>query len=156
MSVRLVPLSASEYDEWLAVTVDAYAEEKMNAGNWTADEAAQRSREEFAGLLPQGLETPNHSLLAIEDSTSGEHVGIVWFQTDAERGRAFIYDFAVHPQFQRRGYGRQALVALDDVVRERGLAEIALHVFGSNTTARALYEQAGYVITNINMTKKLI
>ena len=35
----------------------------------------------------------------------------------------------------------------------RGLSGIALHVFGHNREARALYRKLGYVATNINLYK---
>lgn len=38
---------------------------------------------------------------------------------------------------------------------ERGLTGIALHVFGQNTGAQALYQKLGYLPTNINMFKQL-
>ena len=37
----------------------------------------------------------------------------------------------------------------------QGLETLALHVFGHNPGARALYEKLGYEITNINMAKHL-
>ena len=40
-------------------------------------------------------------------------------------------------------------------VQKRGLAGIALHVFGHNTGAQALYHRLGFVTTNINMFKQL-
>jgi ribosomal protein S18 acetylase RimI-like enzyme len=36
-----------------------------------------------------------------------------------------------------------------------GLAGIALHVFGHNQSARALYEKLGYAPTNLNLYKPL-
>jgi ribosomal protein S18 acetylase RimI-like enzyme len=44
---------------------------------------------------------------------------------------------------------------LEELARGMGIREVALHVFGHNHAARALYEKAGYEITNINMTRTL-
>ena len=67
----------------------------------------------------------------------------------------FIYDLRIYDEYQRRGYARQAMLALETKVRELGLDTISLHVFGHNHAAKALYDQLGYEVTNINMSKKL-
>ncbi len=159
MEVRLVPMTAAQYERWYGRSVQGYADEKVRAGNWSAEEAPGRSREEFAKLLPNGLATPDHWLFSIEKAEMGTPVGMLWlarapWQDPAGR-RAFIYDFEIDADQRRKGYGRAALRALDEKAREMGFSEIGLHVFGHNTAARALYEQAGYEVTNVNMSKKL-
>jgi RimJ/RimL family protein N-acetyltransferase len=154
--VRLEPLSEADYAAWLAQSIDGYAAEKVRAGNWAAERARARAEEEFRQLLPGGLTTPGNHLFSIEDAGSGTKVGIVWLAIrDAARGRAFIYDFLIHEQYRRRGYGLAALRALDGVARGLGMQEIGLHVFGHNHAARALYEKAGYEVTNVSMARKL-
>ena len=64
-------------------------------------------------------------------------------------------DIVIDEPYRRRGYGQAAMLALEDSVRSLGLRGIALHVFGHNTAARALYERLGYTVTNINMAKRL-
>jgi ribosomal protein S18 acetylase RimI-like enzyme len=157
--VRLVPMTAAQYEEWHERSVQGYAEEKAKAGNWPADDALRRSREEFARLLPDGLATSGNWLFSVEDADSETAVGILWLarmpgEGDAGR-RAFIYDFEIDAAHRRRGYGRAALAALDERARELGFAEIGLHVFGHNLAARALYERAGYEVTNVNMSKRI-
>ncbi len=49
--------------------------------------------------------------------------------------------------------GEQAFQALEIKVRELGLHTIALHVFGHNHAARAMYEKLGYITTNVQMLK---
>lgn len=62
---------------------------------------------------------------------------------------------AAIPEFARRhqGHATRAFLRLEEEVRQRGLAGIALHVFGHNTGAQCLYEQLGFSATNINMFK---
>jgi RimJ/RimL family protein N-acetyltransferase len=68
---------------------------------------------------------------------------------------AFIYDIEIYEPFRRRGYASQALLAAEDKARELGLKAIALHVFGYNTGARALYDKLGYRVTDLTMAKDL-
>jgi ribosomal protein S18 acetylase RimI-like enzyme len=154
--VELVPMSTDEFREYLEEAIRGYAEEKVAAGNWTAEEAHQRSAHEFAELLPQGINTPNQHLFTVVDAARNR-VGFIWLavQDHGGRKRSFIYDLAIHPPFRRRGYGAATLQAIEATARGLGASEIGLHVFAHNTAARALYEKAGYEVTNLNMRKEL-
>ncbi len=44
---------------------------------------------------------------------------------------------------------------LEKKVREQGFDTVSLHVFGHNHAGRELYEKSGYVVTNVNMSKKI-
>jgi ribosomal protein S18 acetylase RimI-like enzyme len=157
MSIRLDPMTAVEYAAYFDNSIREYAEDKIKAGNWTSEEALERSRREFESLLPQGIATPDNYLFTVRDTTNDVAVGIIWFgvMKRPTRSNAFIYDVLIYPQYQRRGFGRAAMLAVEDKVRALGLDILSLHVFGYNTGARALYESLGYEITNINMSKKL-
>jgi ribosomal protein S18 acetylase RimI-like enzyme len=155
--VRLELIGALEYETWLSHTVAEYTAEKVQAGNYHADEAVQRAEQEFRELLPEGPATPGQHLFSIVDAASGDCVGVVWF-AEIQRGprrEAFIYDLVVHEPFRRRGYARAAMIALEDEVRRLAIERIGLHVFGHNRAAWALYDQLGYEVTNINMAKTL-
>jgi RimJ/RimL family protein N-acetyltransferase len=158
--VHLRPMTQAEYDSWLADEIQAYADEKVQAGAWDPADARQRSEDEHQKLLPLGLETPNNYLYRILAETphgsAPVPVGMLWVAVPSWRPPlAFVYDFVIEAAYRRRGYATQALQALDETVRALGLDTIGLHVFGHNHAARALYEKAGYVVTDVNMAKKL-
>lgn len=50
----------------------------------------------------------------------------------------------VHPAFQRRGLGRQVLVALENRARELGYTKLRLDTGVVLTAAQGLYRSAGY------------
>lgn len=155
--VELAPFSEAELQEFLDVTIPAYAEEHVQAGDWQPEEALDRSRAEFSELLPQGLATPDHYLFSIRDAASGQKVGMLWFHA-RRRGRkasAFVYNIEIDPPFRRRGYAAGALAALDQQALALGLNRVDLHVFGHNTGALALYEKSGFEVTHVMMAKKL-
>jgi len=66
-----------------------------------------------------------------------------------------VYDVYVRPEHQRKGHAGRAFAALEVEAHRLGLTGIALHVFGHNAGAQALYQKLGYVPTNINMFKPL-
>ncbi len=155
--VQLIPLTESEFQSYLKEGIQRYAEEHVRAGNWHPAEAVEKSRIEHQQLLPEGLASKNNYLYSIVDENSGSRVGIIWFAVDLERPLrlAFIYDFQIFNEFRRRGYGSQALEALEEKVTESGIEAISLHVFGHNQIAQTLYQKMGYQITGIQMTKRL-
>jgi len=84
-------------------------------------------------------------------------VGALWFAAEEREGGpwAFVYDVRIDNAYRRRGYGTQALEALEEEARELGLPRIALHVFGHNHAARAMYEKLGYEVVDLLMSKTL-
>ena len=153
MSV-LRPMTEPEYAAWLEAAIPAYAADKVASGQWSEEDSLERSRSEYAELLPQGLETPDNQLFTIIDSQATP-VGVLWFavKTRFNARVANVFDVSVWPQHQRKGHAFRAFVALEDEVRGLGLSGIALHVFGHNKGARALYAKLGFQPTNINMFK---
>lgn len=155
--ILLLPMTPPEFEVYLDGAIRAYAEDHVQAGNWAAEGALERSRGEFESLLPQGVNTPKQYLYSIHETESEKNIGILWFadKRDSPDPSAFIYDFEIQPAYRGRGYGAQALRALEDQVRAIGLQKISLHVFGHNRVARGLYGKMGYAETNVLMSKKL-
>lgn len=155
--IELTPLPDADYRDYVARTIRDYADEKARAGNWPAADALHRAETQFAEMLPQGSATPGHFFYAIREAATGTQVGVLWWArvTHGAEPSAFIYDFVIFEPFRRQGFAAAALQALEAKVRAEGLATIALHVFGHNHGARALYERAGFQPTNINMEKRL-
>lgn len=153
---QLRTMTEIEFQRWRAGSVVAYGQEKVKAGQWPQDDALRLSSEEHDRLLPLGLATPNHELLTIIDDRA-RSVGILWFATATrfEQPEAYVYDIAVAVDRQQEGHALNALRLLEDIARSRQLCGIALHVFGHNTAARALYEKLAYAPTHISLFKPL-
>jgi len=156
--VRLVAMTEAEFQAYLEDDIQRYAQAHVHAGNWEPEEALQRSGQEHERLLPEGLASENQYLFSLEDEKPGSKIGIIWFAVYGEGShrRAFIYDFLIQAEFRRRGDGREALMALEEKVKELGVDTIALHMFGYNHAARALYEKVGYEVTGLFMSKRLV
>jgi len=155
--VILEPMTPVEYEAYLPAAIAEYAADRIAAGNWSEAEALSRAQREFADLLPQGVATPNQHLFTIRDAARAQAVGVIWLGVMSHFGQpsAFIYDLRIFDDFQRRGYGMQAMLAVEREAQALGMNRIGLHVFGHNSAAQALYLKLGYTITNINMAKHL-
>jgi len=155
LMISLRSMTEEEFQAFLAQSVPEYASEKVKAGNWTPEEAWERSRKDHATLLPEGLASPRQHLYTIE--FGGRPVGRLWLSVDPQTagGAGFIYDLFVAEAFRRQGIAAEAMRLLEKEALGLGVSGLSLHVFGYNLAARALYQKLGYEITNINMSKAL-
>lgn len=144
-TLTLQPMTDERYRAFHQRSLDLYASELLESGSVSDPEVArQASIEEMAGLLPNGLATPDQLLFnAVTDA--GDVVGEVWVALQSER--AFLYDIMVDPQRRGQGLGTQMLQAAAAVARDHGRTILALNVFGNNDGARRLYERVGFLTT---------
>lgn len=153
--VRLVSMTESEFEAYLEKTVPEYAADKVRAGHWPEDEALELSRKSYQMLLPEGVTTEHNYLFRIQIEETGEKIGILWMKHEAPRPHGFIFDIVLDEAKRGKGYGKQAMLALEAVAKSLGLETIGLHVFTHNTAAMQLYKRLGYEVTSQNMIKRL-
>lgn len=149
--ITLAPPTVAEFRRIRESAIDDFSREGR-PGTWPTEEIARR---EFDRWFPEGVETPDRHLFSIR-KTDGRFVGSL-FMTIAERpqGReAFILNLEIFPEFQRKGYAKMALRALETHVVSLGLNKIALSVFNGNQAAIQLYDSAGYRPVFTRMAKK--
>jgi ATP-dependent Clp protease ATP-binding subunit ClpC len=144
-TVRVRPMTPSEFEAYAAWSVDEYAKDLERSGRASAEVAKARAEQAFASLLPDGIDTANQVFLVGEDGETGEHVGLLWFgpSTD-DRAVAWLYDITVDEEVRGRGYGRALMLRFEEEAGARGYARAGLNVFGDNAVARGLYESLGY------------
>lgn len=146
-----------EYNDYLSFAIKDYANDKIEAGTWCAEEALLLAKKSFNSLLPEGIDTKNEFLFTIFDEEKENSIGYLWvhFSKELNIRKLFIYDFLIFEEFQNKGYGRKALKCLDDKAKEMNVSELGLHVFAHNKAAVHLYESVGFHPTDITMSKKV-
>lgn len=156
--IRLTPMREEEYGAFYEYMILDYAEGLIRAGNALADVAVQVSKQQCAPVLTNALASPNQFFYLLHgDLPEATHVGYLWWGIREQYGirTAVLYFIGVLQPYRRRGYATQALRLLEREVREQGLAEIRLYVFGHNTRARVLYEKVGYAPVSLTMAKQI-
>lgn len=128
MSIHIVPFSIDAYDEVVALWAQC-----EGVGLSSAD-----SRENIAAYLDRN---PGMSLLARAEGTL---VGAVLCGHDGRRG--FIWHLAVHPQFRRRGIGRQLVDQCLPALGRAGIDKCVVVVFNSNQSGVAFWQQIGWTL----------
>ena len=168
--VELVPLTDAEYGDFAERQVAESARQRVNAGEWTAEEAPAKAREGSAGLLADHLRGHGHHFLK-GVTPDGTRVGWVWVAPPPaflqERYALpnlddvrWLMQITVDEPLRGRGYGRALLEALHRWLANQGARELYLRVYDWNVAARRLYERAGYEVvrqvpTDAHLRKRL-
>lgn len=156
--VRLRPLREDELPAYVEHGRAGYARDMIENAGIPRERAERKAEEDWSKMLPDGVATAGHYLFAVEEIATGERVGDLWFaerDTQFEGRVAFVYSVEIDERFRGRGFGRQAMVLLEDEVHARGLTRISLNVFGGNEVARSLYRSLGYAESAVSMAKGL-
>lgn len=159
MPLAALPFSPEHYADWRRHSVEVYAAEKVAAGAWPAEGAAERSETELTSVLNAEQNTVGNSLRRVVFSDAPEPtVGWFWVgpaTRDALPGTAWLYDIEIVPEHRGKGLGREVMALAEAETLRLGYTRLGLHVFGSNQVARRLYESCGYTLTDLNFAKDL-
>ena len=74
---------------------------------------------------------------------------MAWFRTEVENGQLWLGMLQVKPAYQRKGIGKYILGVFEAMARESDFQSVGIHTTNDNLPAQALYEGAGYHLTEI-------
>lgn len=153
----LTPMRAGTYPGYLEAAIAGYAADNVAAGRWPESGARERSRSEFAELLPRGLATPDNFLYEILSCEGGPTVGFIWLAVERKPASitGFVYDLEISQEHRRQGHASRALAELEVIARAVGATSLGLHVFAFNDGAQALYRRLGFQVASLNLRKSL-
>ena len=153
--VRLEPMTEEQYREYREFAEEDYAQNIARSGAMPLADAVKKAATDFARLHPDGLATSGDLVWRAYDGDT--EVGMLGLRLErrSDGQHAFGFDFRVEPGVRRQGYGRAIMAAAEKVCRERGIVSVGLSVFGFNLGAQSLYEQMGFEVTAIQMSKRL-
>lgn len=154
--IKFVEMTEEEFQKFEASSKENYKKDKIKANDLTEQEAEKIANDDFARLLPDGYTSKDNFLFTIIDSLENP-VGYLWYviRGAEDNRKAFIADILIYEDYRGRGFGKKAMLLLEDHVKEQGLDSIGLHVFGFNERATSLYKSLDYQITDLVMVKKL-
>lgn len=145
-------MTQAEFGPYKHRSLNDYANDIARSGLMNPEKARQDAEASFARHLPRGAETLNHYMYVVV--ADKKDVGFLWWGKRDE-GQAWIYEIYVQPEFRGQGLGRATLQAFREDAEAKGFNQLALHVFGFNEAARALYRSFGFSETSVTMAMKL-
>ena len=107
---------------------------------WKQTGIYTEERGDTAGLILQ-CNRQGGRLLVLEDPDNGEPAGTSWLTWDGRR--MFLHHFALRPDLQGRGLGRELAVKSLEYARTKG-CPVKLEVDRDNHAAIHLYESLGF------------
>lgn len=154
--VTLRPMTEDEFAALKAEMYASYPEERARAagGGVVTQEEIEAGKRQIDELMAEGIHSKEHHYWKIVAPEVGA-VGDLWVMVDDAKHRAFIYFIGTDAAYRGRGYGQQAMEALEAALRPLGVTQIALNVWGDNHVARRLYERMGYQPQAILMAKTI-
>ena len=155
--VRLRPMTAEEYRDWLPWAIEDYAREDVEHKAVDPDRARSNMAAFLKSVIPRGPRTEGHRLSIVEDAETGERVGYTWWaDRELDAGpAAWIYDVYIDEPHRGRGFGRGLMEAVEAQAREAGLTRMELHVWVDNDPATSLYRSLGFTPTGMEMFKTM-
>ncbi|MFC1235009.1 GNAT family N-acetyltransferase [Vibrio sp. F74] len=153
--VVLREMRQEEYPVYCEYFIDDYSQEiALNYGH-SMDVSIELAKKDLNKNFPTGLDNNNQSLLCIDADINGTPclVGYLWHSINTADGSTFIYDFFIADEYRGKGLGKQAMSALERQLHSVGIKQIKLRVAYQNKRALKLYQDVGFVITGINMSK---
>ncbi|SDF43433.1 Ribosomal protein S18 acetylase RimI [Blastococcus fimeti] len=131
-----------------AETADAPRLIELDRVTWSPENAVAPLRDGDADFFER---RPPGDVLVAEDD--GAVVGYTQFGRPTPLASnahvLHIQGLAVDPSVRRRGVARQLLEAAAEEATRRGVRKLGLRVLGGNTSARALYESAGFEVEGV-------
>lgn len=90
-----------------------------------------------------GISLPMNGFVWLQQGRMIGNLSLIPFQSQG-KNNYLIANVAVHPEFRRRGIGRQLTLKAIEEVQRRGAPAVWLHVRDENTAAINLYQTLGF------------
>ena len=138
------------FENKVARYADVLSENSYEYGN---EDFYLKAKTQLTNILPKGIETPNHHLFNL--NLENQVIGYVWIKVEKEKKSAILYEIYIFEEYRGKGLGTEVMTSVEAWLEQEDIHFFKLHVFGSNTRARKLYEELGFGIAGINMVKTI-
>jgi GNAT superfamily N-acetyltransferase len=149
--IALRPLREDEFGDWDERHRAEYLRGLVEHVGMSPEAAAAKVKRDVDAVFSHGLSTRDTWIWVVE--ADGRRVGTVF--VGLRDGGAWLYDITIDEPERGKGYGRAAMLALEDEVRALGFDGIGLNVWGGNEVARGLYRSLGWAEESVHMRKQL-
>ena len=147
-------MKAEEFADYRDYFIVDYADEIAANFGYGLEKSQEIAVKELLDDLPQDVSTRDNFLFCIEEN-GDRTIGYLWYKLLDDGETVFILDFVLFERFRGLGYGKAALMALEEKLSHSGVEQIKLRVAFDNKRAYGLYENLGFNITGYNMVKNL-
>lgn len=147
------------YSKW---SVKAYADHLIKSGDERFRfKALRAAKGEFRDVFPDGADSADNYLYIVVNEDN-EKIGVIGYQKSPfEENAAFVTENVIKEEYRGKGYGKSALIKLQEDAREKGFSKMVLNVFRHTPVSFAMYEKNGFKVIedyggSAIMEKKLV
>lgn len=151
--VELKEMTPKDFESYFHDKLERYTEVLAENVHEVGKASSVQAEKQLNNLLPEGLATPHHHLYTVQ--VEEQLAGYVWVKMEVEKKNAFLYEIYLWEAYRAQGIGTMVMKQLETLLQEKEITYFKLHVFGSNTGARKLYEELGFQVAGVNMLKTL-
>ena len=153
MNISLRKMIDEEFRLYFDNKIERYSLVLSQNVHEKGEESFVMASKQLNRLLPQGNGTPNHYLFNIYKDDY--KIGYVWIKVEKEKKSAFLYEIYIFEEYRTKGFGTKVMNNVEKWLKDKDVHYFKLHVYGSNTGARRLYEELGFEIAGISMLKSI-
>ncbi len=130
------------FEKW---SIKNYAENLIKSGDEKYILKAKRAaKAEFKDIFPNKAESENNFLYVILDE-NGVGIGVIGYQKSPfEESAAFVIENVIKEEFRGMGYGKSALVKLQEDAKGNGYGKMVLNAFKHSKISLEMYEKNGF------------
>ena len=146
MNVRLRKMNLQEFEAFQEYSTNDYAKDLMKDQGISLERARKQAIDEFSEMLPEGINTKDHSIMMIVEESSQKNVGIIWYLYETAEGtkQVFLNDLLIYEEERRKGYATAALSEMAHHAAEAGCSQSVIYVWKHNPSGVNLYTKCGY------------
>jgi RimJ/RimL family protein N-acetyltransferase len=110
--------------------------------------ATDQTEQQVHDWIERRTKDPSGVFLIVANADSNRCAGFAQIVSIDSSNKSGRFGIAIHPRFQRQGYGATATDAILDHAQQLGLQRIELEVRADNVTAIDLYRRIGFETTS--------
>ncbi len=145
--VEFIRMSDEEFRKFSKWSVRSYAKHLIKSGAQKSYiKAYFTSRSEFSDVFPEGAKTSDNYLYVVKNNNN-DKIGVIGYQNSPfEDNAAFVIENVIKEEFRGKGYGKSALLKLQEDAKQKGFSKMVLNAFKYNTVSYNMYEKCGFVV----------
>lgn len=146
-SVEFIKMTDDEFRIFSKWSVRSYAKHLVKSGAEKCYiKALISSKSEFRDVFPDGANTSDNYLYVVKNEHN-EKIGVIGYQKSPfEENAAFVIENVIKEEYRGKGYGKRALISLQEDAKQKGFFKMVLNAFKYNTISYNMYKKCGFVV----------
>lgn len=150
--MKLIKMSQDEFDVIKGKMIADYAKDKIKMGIWGEEDALDLAKETFETILKKGIKTENNFLYNVI-ADNGEEMAFLWI--GKSKNEIFVYNISMYESFKALENKKELLNLIEETAVELKATKISYHTFGYQKSVIEVFENSGYRVTDVTLSKKI-